>query len=136
MKFINTPDPTKDVIKSILNDTNNFHILIYTFNRPSISFFIQLLKLEEIVSSTKQIEAYTLWDLVTVANANFEIINNLVIREQLLLSESRKIKVLNLATEGSNIIHTKLNTHQRRKYLFCTPIKTTPAYKLLVYGGL
>lgn len=116
MKFIDTPDPTKDVIKSILNDTNNFHILIYTFNRPSISFFIQLLKLEEIVSSTKQIEAYALWDLVTVANDNFEIINNLVIREQLLLSRSEKIKVVNLATKRS--IHTRLKLPIKGENIF------------------
>ena len=116
MKFIDMPGSTEDVIGSILNDINNFHILIYTFNRPSISFFIQLLKLEEIVISTKQIEAYALWDLVTIANDNFEIINDLVIREQLLLSRSKKIKVISLKTRGN--IHTRLKLPIKGENIF------------------
>ena len=116
MKFIDTPDPTKDVIKSILNDTNNFHILIYTFNRPSISFFIQLIKLEEIVISTKQIEAYALWDLVTITNDGLEAITNLASAKKLFLSESKKIKVVNLATGGN--IHTELKLPIKGENIF------------------
>ena len=116
MKFIDMSGSTEDVIGSILNDINNFHILIYTFNRPSISFLIQLLKLEEIVISTKQIEAYALWDLVTIANDNFEIINDLVIREQLLLSRSKKIKVISLKTRGN--IHTRLKLPIKGENIF------------------
>ena len=118
MKFIDMSGSTENVIGSILNDTNNFHILIYTFNRPSISFFIQLLKLEEIVISTKQIEAYALWDLVTITNDGLEAITNLASAKKLFLSESKKIKVVNLATEGSNSIHTRLKLPIKGENIF------------------